>query len=308
MTDQTLGSLEGTANDQLEQQLNQPAPAGAGQLERPARVLLGWLPQEHGELLLASKQPGVELTQAQRDRVQRAHDAVAERPVGVDQTDLVSARPPELADHVARLGAAPAGAQMFTEGWDVAMIDLSRVVAFQPTLFTDTATARVAGLDPTDINAIAELTLPTNHTAPISAQYDPIKRAYVVTSPDPNLQVATNLDSQLPNGLPAFGFAVTVANSSVQVVRFQNRYLLRDGYHRAFGLLRRGITHVPAFIRDFDTAENLAPAGMLPHSAWLGDRPPLLRDYHDDLVSESVSLPAQRRMIVIQALELSSPC
>jgi hypothetical protein len=109
------------------------------------------------------------------------------------------------------------------------------------------------------------------------------------------------------NGMPGFGFVVTVGVSFVQVVRFQDRYVLRDGYHRAFGLLSRGITHVPAFVRDFDTAENLAPAGMLPHGAWLGPRPPVLRDYHDDLVSESVTLPDGRRMVVIQALELSPP-
>jgi hypothetical protein len=44
---------------------------------------------------------------------------------------------------------------------------------------------------------------------------------------------------------------------------------------------------------------------MLPQSAWLGQRPPLLRDYHDDRVAESVRLPAQRKMVIVQALELS---
>jgi hypothetical protein len=55
---------------------------------------------------------------------------------------------------------------------------------------------------------------------------------------------------------------------------------------------------------DFTTAEDLAPAGALPCSAWQGDRPPLLRDYHDDLVAEPVLLPVPSRTIVIQAVEL----
>jgi hypothetical protein len=104
--------------------------------------------------------------------------------------------------------------------------------------------------------------------------------------------------------MPGFGFGVAVAASYIQVARFQNRYVPRDGYHRAFGLLSRGITRAPAFIRDFDTAENLAPAGMLPENTWLGDRPPLLGDYHDDRVAETVSLPARHPMVVIHALEL----
>jgi len=244
------------------------------------------------------------LSEAQRARVREARDAVAARPAGIDQADLVSALPPELADHVARLAMTPPGAGMRTEGWDIAMIDLERIVAIQPSVFTDTATQRVAGLDPGDLLSIAEMTLPINHTAPVSVEFDEFKQAYILTSPNPNLKVVANFNGPLPNGMPGFGFGVAVAASYIQVVRFQNRYVLRDGYHRAFGLLSRGITRVPAFIRDFDTAEYLAPAGMLPQNTWLGDRPPLLRDYHDDRVAESVSLPARHRMIVIHALEL----
>lgn len=63
------------------------------------------------------------------------------------------------------------------------------------------------------------------------------------------------------------------------------RYVVRDGYHRSFGLVSRGITRIPAYVRDFTTAEDLAPAGplprrTLPRSTWLGDRP-LLRDYEE---------------------------
>jgi hypothetical protein len=101
-----------------------------------------------------------------------------------------------------------------------------------------------------------------------------------------------------------FGFSVGVPPSFIEVARFQGRYLLRDGHHRAFGLLSRGITRVPAYVRDFATASELAPAEALPRSAWLGDRPPLLRDYHDDLVAEPVLLPVPSRTIVIQAVGL----
>lgn len=104
-----------------------------------------------------------------------------------------------------------------------------------------------------------------------------------------------------------FGFKVTVMSSFLQVASFQGRYVMRDGYHRAFGLLSRGISRVPAYVRNFDTTENLAPVGMMPQATWLGDQPPLLRDYHDDQVAEPVSLPAPHRLIVISALELLTP-
>jgi hypothetical protein len=71
VTDQALtNSLAGTPdNAPPGLSLTGPPPAGAGRLERPARVLLGWLPPERGEYILVSNRAGVELTDQQRGRV-----------------------------------------------------------------------------------------------------------------------------------------------------------------------------------------------------------------------------------------------
>jgi hypothetical protein len=303
MTDQAIDSVDGSpAGVRPVPPLTEPCPDARG-LRRPAQLLLGWLPPERGEFFLAD-QAGTGLSGSQRARVRNARDAVSARPAGIDQAGLISAVPAVLADHITRVGLTPAGTGMRAEGWDIAMVELGGVVAFQPSVFTDTATERVASLDPGDLRAIAELTLPVNHTAPVSVQYDELKHAYTITSPNPNLRVAGNVGGPQSDGSLSFGFTIAVGASFVQVARFQGRLILRDGYHRSFGLLGRGITQVPAYIRNFDTTENLAPAGMLPQSAWLGDCPPLLRDYHDSRVAEPVNLPAQHRMIVIHALEL----
>jgi hypothetical protein len=286
----------------------------------PARALLGWLPPEHAETLLASQADG-ELSDAQRARISQALATVAARPAGIDQAGLFSPLPGELADHVTRLEATPAGARMRAGGWESAMVDLARVVAVAPSVFTDTAIERAAILDPGDLRAIAELTLPARHprpigelspgddVLPIQGQYHYLTKTYTITSPNLNLAVTGNFDAPgnrapQPSQL-GHGFTVGVPPSFIEVARFQGRYVLRDGHHRAFGLLSRGITRVPAYVRDFTTAEGMAPAGTLPRSVWLGDRPPpLLRDYHDDLVAEPVLLPVPHRTIVIQAVEL----
>ena|SRR5712692_24341 len=53
--------------------------------------------------------------------------------------------------------------------------------------------------------------------------------------------------------------------SFLQVARFQDRYFLRDGYHRAFGFLSRGIWRVPAFVREFGRTEEMGrPLGRFP--------------------------------------------
>src|SRR5437016_1945530 len=82
---------------------------------------------------------------------------------------------------------------------------------------------------------------------------------------------------------------------------------LRDSYHRAFGLLSLGITHVPAFVRDITTFEELVadPRTMLPQDSYQGQRPPVLTDYLDETVSAAGQLPVVHKMIIIQALELT---
>lgn len=307
MTNQTIGNLDDPPSlSHPAQPLIQPAPGAAEQRRRPARALLGWMAAEHGELLLAG-QVRAAAPEVQRARVRATRAAVAARRAGIDQTGIVSALPAELADHAARLEVTPAGAEMRAGGWEIVLVDLNRVAAFQAHVFTDTATVRVAGLEPGDLQSIAGLTLPVSGVAPASVQYDDFKQAYTITSPNPNFKVVGQVSGPLPDGTMAFGFKVTMTASFVQVACFQGRYVMRDGYHRAFGLLSRGITRVPAYVRKFDTTENLAPVGMLPQAAWLGDRPPLLRDYRDDGVAESLDLPAQHRLIMIHALELLTP-
>jgi hypothetical protein len=120
------------------------------------------------------------------------------------------------------------------------------------------------------------------------------------------LRIIGNFAGPVGPGLIGFGFAVAVLPSFLQVAKVQGRYVLRDGYHRAYGFLRRGISTVPAFVRSFGQFEELGlPVGLLPPSVYLGERPPTLSDYDDDLVSESVMLPASQKMVVIHGLELS---
>ena len=93
----------------------------------------------------------------------------------------------------------------------------------------------------------------------------------------------------------------------MQVAYYRDRYLLRDGYHRAYGFLSRGITRAPTFLRRFLTFEEMRlPAGLLPQDAFLGDRPPMLVDYLDNQVSAEILLPATQKIVVIQGLELST--
>jgi hypothetical protein len=213
-----------------------------------------------------------------------------------------------LDDHIAQLRQTPAGAAMLQEGWDLALVDLARVCAFQPHVVADAAVERVENVKVDDLAAIAAITLPTSPAEPPRIQFDPTKQAYMAISQNTNLRIAGTANGPAPDGSGAvmLGFAVMVSRSFLQVVRFQDRFRLRDGYHRAYGFLSRGITHVPAFTREMQTIEDVLPPGMyLPQHSYLGDRPPYLPDYLDDQVACTVRLPASQKMVLIQGIELN---
>src|SRR5438034_1377835 len=107
-----------------------------------------------------------------------------------------------------------------------------------------------------------------------------------------------------PAGAVAIGFFVSLLPSFMQVALFNDRWLLRDGYHRAMGLLRAGIHVAPTFFRSGAGLDQVVPPGGLPIGDLLGPRGPLLTDYLDDSVSAQVEIPAVRRVIAVQALEL----
>jgi hypothetical protein len=108
-------------------------------------------------------------------------------------------------------------------------------------------------------------------------------------------------------GAHIFGFGVAIHPSFMQVASYNGRFLLRDGYHRAYGLLARQITHAPVFVRDFERFEDLRlPQGLLPQDAYLGSRPALLTDYFNNDVSADASVLVTQKIVVIQALELAT--
>lgn len=283
-------------------------PDGTAGLTRPSRALIGWMTPAQAEMVLGGNTLGKEVSAEHRELARRAREAVAGRPAGIDQTDVVSELPPELEEHAARLRQSPAGAAMFQQGWDVALVDLARVCAFQPAIVADAAVERVQDVKADDLAAIAAITLPTSPAEPPRVQFDPSRQAYMVASPNLNLKIVGTANGPAPDGSGGvvLGFTVLAPPSFVNVVRFQDRVLLRDGNHRAYGFLSRGITHVPAFARTMEAIEDVIPPGtFLPQHSYLGDRPPVLRDYLDDQVASTVRLPAVQKMVVIQGIELT---
>ncbi|MDQ6899081.1 MAG: hypothetical protein M3072_06185 [Candidatus Dormibacteraeota bacterium] len=184
------------------------------------------------------------------------------------------------------------------------MVDLARVCAAQPIVHLDHAKDRTDGADTNDVTSLASISLPVGAPTDLPAHFDPAQKAWIFTSANPNLRI-TGAGQAVVNGAPMFGFMLALLPSFVRVARYQSRYLLVDGHHRALGFLERGIRNVPALVGDVSSFEALGlPAmGMLPQDAYLGERPPILCDYLNGAVSVELKVPATQKTIVLPGLE-----
>jgi hypothetical protein len=241
------------------------------------------------------------------DTCKRARQNVAARPPGVDQSNLFQPVPVELQSHIEALKADAESAQVLSTSGRIQIVDLRRVCAAQPHVLVEDAKRRVEGIAAGDMLGIALVTLPLPKREQFAVTFDQLKNTWLFASPNPNLRVIGNFSTSVGPGFAGFGFAIAQQQSYMQVAGVNGRYFLRDGYHRAYGLVAAGITHAPALVKDFDTIEDAQiPPGLLPQSAYLGDRPPLLVDYLDDTVAVDTNIPSTTKMIVVQALEISS--
>jgi hypothetical protein len=250
--------------------------------------------------------PGITPTDDHEQIVAAAIANVNARPSGLDQTGLIEPQPEVLNAYIEQLRQNPAAALFFAEGWAVGIANLSRVCAVQPTIATDDATQRAAEVDVDDLLSIAAVTLPIGSGTPVRVAYNGDKKAWVFSSANPNLRILGEMQGEA-QGARIFGFGVGAPSSFMQVASYNGRLLLRDGYHRAYGLLRRGIIHAPVFVREFERFEDLRlPMGMLPQDSYLGMRPPTLADYLDDAVSANGATLVTQKVVLIQALEVAT--
>ena len=202
-------------------------------------------------------------------------------------------------EHWAAITETPIGRRLSERGRRPALVDLRRVVAVQPHVFTDTD---LPELDPADPTAIAAVTLAPPGPMEVETQFDPRRNLWVIHPPSSDFRIARAHRADVEEDGLAFGLEFRFGGSFLKVYRFGDRYLLRDGTHRAVALFARN-RGCPSARRRVRAGRRGACAGPA-REAIFGGRPPLLPDYLDDAVSAAVELPATRRVILIEGLEV----
>jgi hypothetical protein len=284
-------------------------PSAVPGLRWEARVLAPWMTDPEARLIMAAGETDRPLTAAQETWLARSRAAVAARPAALQQDDLIRPLPPEMSGYLARMEKHPESQWYLAKGFTPALVDLRRTCAYQSKIYTEHSGQHVADVDVDDVTAMAEVTMPLGAPPVVAPKFDAERQTFVTDLANHNLRIIGafgGLAEDAPQpGTYNLGFQVRVIASFVQVVSVQGRWFIRDGYHRSVGLLQRGARYVPVLVKEDMGLGDLALPGMLPFESFMGERPPLLPDFLDSAVSCSVRLTAARRVVVVQASEVS---
>ena len=199
--------------------------------------------------------------------------------------------------------------------WRIEWVDLTKLFSIQKIIKTEGLDLRVTSAA-TDTDALVELCLPNEQeTPPQPVFWDPDARGITTSSPNPNLRIAGPGQVQAvavatPAGVPArrlmaVTFVIDPGVSYLQVAHYQGRYFLRDGYHRAAGLLRAGITIAPAILVEAPSYEYVVASvpGLFGYEIAFSNQPPFLADFWDDSVAADAFQPITRKVVRVQADE-----
>ncbi len=284
-------------------------------LRRSARALLGWLGEQEGVTTLLGRNPipgeDVGHLREQWSDANRARTKLGRLEVDDPIVELDSVRLREVANR------REIAASFHGMNWRPAVVDLRRVLSFQKLIHVDGLEERL--VDAFNEDGLYEVCLPVKQPSPPAGAFtDNDTKGFTISSFNPNLRIAggqiTAADVSPGPDMPAVRMqAVTLlvymGTSYLQVVRYRGRSFIRDGYHRAAGLLKRGIYQVPCIFIEAATFEQVStPAGAFTYETLYGDeRPPLIEDFWNDSLAADVNQVAVRKVIRVTGQEFVVP-
>ena len=286
-------------------------------MNRQTRVLLPWLSESEAITSLLGHLPVAgEAIESQRILFNNARDFLLTRDPYSLLTPIIMDFPRDLQTLSAQFCQRPdVVAAMQGLDWSVGIADLREVLSFQKIVNEEQALERANSVNLLDPQSLFSFCLPESGSETIlHGALDLDQRGITLSSLNPNLRVGTQLGADVtlaavPGGAgrkeKLIGFTINFGANFIQIAEYKERWFVRDGYHRTFGLLRRGVHQIPCIFikaRNFQELGASNP-GFFPYEALFGDRPPFLTDFLDDRLSVSVSQKAVRKIVRISAEE-----
>ena len=158
--------------------------------------------------------------------------------------------------------------------------------------------------------SILKFCLPVTFPIKAAISAEPQSGAITIASQSPNVSVSgLSFGQSSPNAPPSAVFTLGVNANYVQVVRFQGRYIVKNGHHRLYALRALGQTTSPCVyseIIDYSLTGGDRP-GFFSRDTVLSQRPPRMADFFDDEVSANIKIQPTLNVIRIKAEQFPTP-
>jgi hypothetical protein len=214
--------------------------------------------------------------------------------------------PVSMIDVLSRLGdRIDFRAEMGGLNWSTGIVDLRCLLAFQRRLVFDDRFLHPKPPAQDDWPALAALAfgppVPFTYRTVVSTE-----SLLVLQSENPNLRICMGTACDGPQLLLQGG------SPFFEVAEFGGRWFLRDGYHRAYRLLRAGIMLFPAVLVRARSLTELGPVQpwFFPEETLFASRPPRVLDFLDDDLTIEYTRPRllkTLRVTIEESVELAQP-
>ena len=193
--------------------------------------------------------------------------------------------------------------------WDIKLIPIQSLVAVQPHVTTDTHTEIPTSED--DYHDLVRYCLPKDVVNHVLVEQRDIpdhsaSARFVSRNPNVNFE-GPEIESieDRPAGNISITFNIKSRPNFVQVDHFDDRYILKNGYHRSYQLLNSGEDYIPAVVNYPQHYQDTVAANM----GWfrkgmvMGARPPLMGDFLSE-AAVTLEKKARNKMVKVLAEKL----
>lgn len=189
--------------------------------------------------------------------------------------------------------------------WEVKLVEIAPLLAFQLSVDVERSAHHCAHLSkPPSLGELLPIALPLNQVA---EQISIAQQPQSIVLKSRSLNVQAQIQGMLAPNVLGMQFGVSVP--FVHVVQFNGRSYLHNGYHRAYGALLAGATHIPAIFREVQDA---AAAGVRDDGNTFdlalleSPHPPTMANFSDG-GSTNLPLRAMTRILHVSWAEYAIP-
>jgi len=275
----------------------------------PGLALIGFMDPNHVEAYLTSACVGAPATPADREALRL--QAVQKRGAAVPNAGAPEVKdlPKSATTHLKAVEKSNRFAGTVGNAkWSFKLVEIDPLLAYQFHVELDRSTAACAGLAKNpSMDQLLNTCLPTK-AAPFNGNFAQLPSGLMLRSSDPNVRL---IDVKGEAGAhETWELRVLLGTSSplIQVVNWSGRFVVHNGYHRAFGARLAGATHIPCIVTEHTSWQDFIAPNMnvFTEAVLKSADPPTVRHLQDDR-AWPVTLTGSDRIIQFNWSELLLP-